>query len=168
MTQEDPWFFEERAVAFASLVLTKRRDVLVGPHAGTDPAVDLLVAIRTAGHSTRRRLFGVRMVEYMDLPNIRDVDERVAAHFSGNHCEVRFPVCVFAIGVRKPEGIYRWVVEPVVEDGRALLRRDVEANWQSRDEPGAARLIDRVNAWYDALHGGPTPKTRGRRSKEEA
>jgi hypothetical protein len=153
MTKEDPWFFEERAIAFASLLLTKRRDVLVRPHAGTDRGVDLLVEIPTAGNSAQRRFFGVQMVEYLDLPDVRDVDERVAPAFSGDHCEVRFPLCIFAIGVRKPEGIYRWVVEPAVEDGKALLRRDAETNWHTLDEPGAARLIDRVNAWYDALSG---------------
>jgi hypothetical protein len=81
--------------------------------------------------------------------------------------DASLPLCVFVIGVRKPEGVYRWAVEPAVEEGRALLRRDTEGKWQALDETGAARLISQVNAWYDALNGGPTPRTQGRHAKVE-
>jgi hypothetical protein len=165
MTKQDPWFFEERAVAFAKLVLTKQHDVR--PYAGTDMAIDLLVQIGPATNSTRR-LFGVQIVAFMDLPDIQDMDERVDSHLGRDPLEASLPICVFVIGVRKPEGIYRWVVEPVVEDGRALLRRDVEANWQPLDEAGAARLIGQVNAWYDARNGGSTSTPRARHSKAES
>jgi hypothetical protein len=159
MTKQDPWFYEERAVAFAKLVLTKQHDVR--PYAGTDMAIDLLVEIRANGNS-RRRLFGVQLVAYMDLPDVKDADEdeRVLSHLGRNSFEAEFPICVFVIGVRNPEGIYRWVVEPVIEDSRALLRRDVATDWDPLDEAGAARLIGRVNAWYDALDGGSTPRVR--------
>jgi hypothetical protein len=122
MTKQDPWFFEERAMAFASLVLTKHEDVLVRPHAGADMGIDLLVEVRTTGKS-RRRLFGVQMIPYMDLPDMKNADERVLSHLGRNSMEADLPLCAFVIGVRKPEGTYRWVVEPVVEDGRAVLHR---------------------------------------------
>lgn len=165
MTNEDPWFFRERALAFSSLVLTKVPDVKV-QHVDRDMAIDLLVEVLKDGRSTSR-YFGVQIVPYMDLPNIQDADERVLSHLGRNPFEAGLPLCVFVIGVRKPEGIYRWAVEPVVADGRALLLRDGETDWQPLDEAGAARLIGQVNAWYDALNGGSTPKPRGRHSKTE-
>jgi hypothetical protein len=166
MMKKDPWFFQERAVAFASLVLTKQNDVIVRAHAGHDIAVDLLVEIRADGNSPQR-LFGVQIVPYMDLPDIRDANERVLSHFPGDHLESQMPICVFVIGIRKPEGIYSWGVEPVIDDGRAVLHRDVEKNWQPLDEAGSVRLIGQVNAWYDALNGGCTPFSRGQHSKIE-
>jgi hypothetical protein len=164
MTEQDPWFIEERAFAFASLVLTKRNDVIVQAHAGRDIAIDLLAEILKDGKSTLR-FFGAQVIGYLDLPDIQNADERVLSHLGRDPFEAGLPICAFVIGVRKPEGIYRWVVEPVIDDGRALLHREVESNWQNLDEAGAARLIGQVNAWYDALNGGSTPKTRARHSK---
>ena len=167
MTKQAPWFVEERAVAFASLMLTSGHDVLVKAQTNAGRAIDLLVEVLKDGKSTLR-FFGVHLVADLDLPNIQTANELVLVHLSGGASEAAFPLCVFAIGVRKPEGIYRWTVEPIVEDGRALLRRDGEANWQTMDEAGTARLIGQVNAWYDALNGVSTPKTRGHRSKTKS
>jgi hypothetical protein len=166
MTKQDPWFLEERVFAFASLLLTNRHDAIVRARAGSDMAVDLLVEILKNGASTLRFL-GVQIVEYMDLPTIEDADEGVRSRLSEHPLEAKVPVCVFVIGVRKPEGIYRWVVEPVIDGGRAVLRRDTNGTWQPLDEAGAARLLDQVNAWYDALNGGPAPKARGRHARAE-
>jgi hypothetical protein len=162
MTKQDPWFFEERAVAFASLVLTKRGDVKVHAQAGGDRAIDLLVEVRKGGRSTLR-FFGVQILPCMDLPDAPGADERALAHPPS---DAAFPICVFMIGVRQPEGIYRWALEPVVDAGQAALRRAEGGAWHRLDEAGAARLIDQVNAWYDARNNGDvTPQPRGRRSK---
>ena len=59
MKKQEPWFIEERGVAFASLVLTKHNDVR--PYAGRDMALDLLVELLKGGKSTRR-FFGVQLV----------------------------------------------------------------------------------------------------------
>lgn len=166
MTKEDPWFFQMRAEAFASLVLTKHGKALVQPQAGTDSAVDLLVELLKNGKSTSR-CFGVQLVAYMDLPNIQNAAEVVLAHFPTNHSEAKFPICIFVIGVRKPEGIYSWAVEPVIEDSGVVLHWNLEANWQTLDEAGAARLLGQVNAWYDALEVSWMPKARHQRSNRE-
>ena len=59
------------------------------------------------------------------------------------------------------------LVEPVVDDGRAFLQHNVAVNWHTLDEAGAERLISQVDAWYDALNGGPTPEPSGRQVKPE-
>ena len=166
MTKPDRWFMDERAFAFASLVLTKRNDVVVRAHAGTDMAIDLLVEVLKDGKSTLR-FFGVQLVAYLDLPNSQHADERVLSHLPRERFESTLPLCVFVIGVRKPEGIYRWYVEPVVEDGRRVLKTEVKPSWQTLDEAGVARLIGQVNAYYDAPDGGSPPKPRGRHLKTE-
>jgi hypothetical protein len=166
MTKQDLWFIEERAIAFASLVLTKHNDVSVRPHAGTDMALDLLVEVLKDGKSTLR-FFGAQVVGDIDLPDSQEADDLVLSHPGSKSFEAMLPICVFVIGVRKPEGIYRWVVEPFVDAGRALLQRDVKETWQTLDEAGAARLIGQVNAWYDAFNGSAAPKTRDRHAKIE-
>ena len=167
MTKQATWFLEERANAFASLVLTKHKNVKVQPYAGTDMAVDLLVEILKDGKPSLR-FFGVQIVSSMDLPNGRGADSRVLSHLGRDPFEAALPLCVFVIGVRKPEGIYRWTAEPVIDRGRAVLRRNAEASWHTLDEAGAARLIEQVDAWYDALNGGPAPKGHGRQPRTDS
>ena len=167
MVKQDPWFFEERAVAFASLVLTQGNNVRVQPYVGRDMAIDLRVEALEDGKSTLR-FFGVQVVPYLDLPNIEIADERVLSHLGRDLFEASLPLCIFVIGVRKPEGVYRWTVEPVVEGGRATLHRAPKATWHPLDESGANRLIGQVNAWYDALNRDSLPKTRGRHTKSRS
>ena len=170
MMKQEPWFIEERAFAFASLVLTKGNDVAVRPYAGRDIAIDLLVEILKGGKSTTR-FFGAQMVAYLDLPTIQNAGEGVLSHLGRDPFEAGLPLCVFVIGVRKPEGLYRWVVEPVVDNGRAILQprvltqRDLQAKWQTLDDAGAGRLIAQVNAYYDALNACSSAKPGGRNSK---
>jgi hypothetical protein len=166
MSKQEPWFLEERAIAFASLLLTKRNGVQVRSHAGSDMGIDLLVEVLKDGKPAMR-FFGVQLVPYLDLPDARTADERVLSHTGRDPSAATLPICVFVIGVRKPDGIYRWVVEPAIQEGRALLVRDAEPDWQVLDETGVARLIDQVNAWYDVLQGNLTPKRpEGRATKK--
>jgi hypothetical protein len=164
MAKQEPWFIEERAKWFASLVLTKGNDVKVQPYAGSDTGLDLLVEVLKEGRPTMR-FFGVQLVPYRDLPKLQNTDGRSLSGRGRDRFEAALPLCVFVIGVRKPEGVYRWVAEPAVEDGRAVLRHETGANWEPLDEAAAARLVGQVNAWYDAVNGGPTPILRGRDSK---
>src|SRR5262245_38279170 len=139
MTKQEPWFIDERAFAFASLVLTKGHDVTVRPYAGHDMGIDLLAEILKDGKSALR-FFGAQLVGYLDLPTIPNADERVLSHLGRDPFEAGLPLCVFVIGVRKPEGLYRWVVEPIVDRGRARLRphvftqREVQEKWQPLDD----------------------------------
>jgi hypothetical protein len=131
--KQDPWFFEQRALAFAKVVLTKHHDVR--PLAGTDWGLDLVFEIPANGGS-RRRLFGVRIVSFMDLPDTSDIDEQARSRRARNPAIIEFPICDLVIGVRKPEGMYRWDIEPVVDEGRALLSLNRDADWQPLDDGG--------------------------------
>lgn len=159
MAKQAPWFVEERGIAFVSLVLTKHHDVRVESYAGRDMAIDLRVEILKKGKPTLR-FFGAQLVPFMDLPKMRNADERVLSHLGRDPFEAELPICVFVIGARKPEGIYRWIVEPVIKDGQALLNRNAEAKWQPLDEDNAGRLIAQVDAWYDVRNANSAPKTR--------
>jgi len=172
MTKQDPWFFEVRAEAFVSLMLTKHNDVKVVPDTGPlhDMALNLRVEILKGGKSISR-FFYAQLIAHLDLPDMQNVEAGVRSHgltLERNAVEELAPICVFVIGVRKPEGIYRWSVEPVIVDGQASLNECSKSNWQTLDEQGADRLISQVNAWYDARNGGSTPKSQCQHSKIES
>lgn len=172
MKKDEPWFFQERAFAFAALVLTSNDDVKVESYVGRDINIELLAEILRNGKPTKR-FFGAELVGYMDLPTIENADEGVLGpHLArGDRFEDELPLCVFVVGVRRLEGLYRWVVEPVVENGRAFLEghaptcSDVKKMWQKLDDAGARRLIAQVNVYYDAVPGGASPQRRRRVSK---
>jgi hypothetical protein len=166
MTKQEPWFVEERARWFASLVLTNHKDVKVKPYAGTDMPINLLVEVLEDGSSTLR-LFGVQVVGCTDLPDAQEADELVISHVGRRPVESNLPICAFVINVRKPEGIYRWVVEPVADDGRSVLQRPGKANWQPLDEAGVAHLIAQVHAWYDARNGASPARSPGQQMQAE-
>src|SRR5262249_2806070 len=108
MTKQRPWFFKERAEAFASLMLTTGNNATNRPQVnGPDRGTDLLVEILKDGKPTLR-FFGVRLVAVMDLPEMKSADERALLHSEWDPHEAGLPICVFVIGVRKPEGVFRW------------------------------------------------------------
>jgi hypothetical protein len=170
MTQdgEAPWFFDERAAAFVKLALTTRDDVRVRPSAGADDAARLLFEILKDGKPTLR-FFGAQFVPYMDQPPpIEKADERVLTCLRKAPAGAGLPICVFVVEVRTLESLYRWAIEPVVQEGRALLQERRTGDWHPLDEAEVASLIGQVNAYYDALNGSPPPKPRGRRPKTES
>lgn len=167
MPKQEPWFIEERAFAFASLALTKHHEVAVRPYAGRDMAINLLAEILKDGKSTLR-FFGAQLVGYLDLPNIETANEYVRSHLGRDPFEAGLPICALVVGVRKPEGLFQWVLEPTVDDGRAILQphvltqREVQAKWRPLDDTGAEGLVAQVNAYYDALNAGTLPNPSGR------
>lgn len=168
MSKENPWFFDERAVAFAMVVLTKHDNVKARRYAGRDMNIHLLCEILKDGKSTEpeKRYFGVQLIPYMDVPS--PLERPVFSHLGRDSFEAGLPICAFVIGIRKPEGIFRWVVEPIIEDGKPTLHRDAETDWQPLDEEGVTRLIGQVNAWYDTIQEEAPPKPRGRRTKTKS
>jgi len=172
MTQQQPWFIDERAFAFASLVLTQGNDVAVRPFAGRDISIDLLAEVLKDGKSTAR-FFGAQVIGYLDLPSLARVDERVHSHLGRDPFEAGLPLCAFVIGVRIPEGIFRWVIEPIVDGGRArlqahvLTQREAQASWQALDDGAVVRIVEQVNAYYDTLNGRTAPSVNARVSTLE-
>ena len=94
----------------------------------------------------------------LDVPEVAQAERYVLSHpklAKGTSV----PFCVFAIGVRGPEGRYRWVAEPVIEEGRAYLDTHPRPQWVDLNEEAAAALVRRVSEWYDALQATLTPNT---------
>lgn len=70
MNKTEPWFVMERTKAFASLLLTTRKDLVIQPHQDdSDDGVDLLVEVIKDGKPTLR-FFGVQLIGCTALPNI--------------------------------------------------------------------------------------------------
>lgn len=164
MQPTDPYYYRVRAVAFAGLALTEQGNAAVKEYAGRDMAIDLLVEVLKNQKSTLR-FFGVQLLAEMDLPTGEEAEKRVLSHPGREPNEAALPLCVVFVGVRKPEGIFRWTVEPVVEEGRALLRPNALPTWEPFDARAAAQLIAQVDAWYDARSAATDPPPRGRRAR---
>jgi hypothetical protein len=161
MTKQDPWFYEERAFAFASLALTEVKDVAIRTRPGTDLSLDILVELLRKGQSTLR-FFGVQLKPYLDLPEPDKVDHDPGLPADWDPLEAAFPVCLFVIGVREPNGIYRWLAEPVIRDGHAELQAGATNSWHRIDKTEITRLIRQVRDWYDA-RGGTSKQPRSSR-----
>jgi hypothetical protein len=157
MTEQEPWFVQERAVAFASLILTEQDNVSVRHQDGSE-AMDLLAEVRLYGKSTLR-FFGVKLLAAVNL-----ADAKAMALPPKAMEGVTLPVCIFVIGAAEPEGVWAWALEPVVEEAGAALRLCVLGDWQPLGRDTAAQVVKRVNAYYDALAGKQPARTRGRAS----
>jgi hypothetical protein len=164
MSQPDPWFYRLRSVACASLALTKSGEARVQSQAGPETEIGLLVELLRKGKSTLR-IFAVRIIAGMDLPSVEEAESQLPSQLRREAAGAALPLCVFLIGVRQPEGLCRWLVEPVVEDGQASLRRNPEPTWQPLDDAVVNRLLAQVNTWYDALNGPSEAEPRGRTVK---
>lgn len=163
MPKQQPWFIAERSLAFASLLLTRGDRVAVRASPGHDQRIDLLAELLNGGKPTLR-FFGAQLIGYLDLPPIESADEHVHSH---PHSMPGLPVCAFVIGVRNLDGLYRWVVEPTVADGRGVLRHQAQPDWRPLDDAGVDRIVTEVSGYYDALSAGATwerPRGRGART----
>lgn len=162
MANNEAWFIEERAGRFASFLLTKNEDVVLRDftvrfRSDRAAVIDFLAEVRQ-GRKPTMRFFGVQLLGWLSLPSTPSPDQELMERLPGERFDVTLPLCLFLIDVRKPEGSYRWVVEPVIQDGRPVLIRSKESEWQALDEPGVERLIRQVNEWYDALQSSVVPK----------
>ncbi|MGL4553389.1 MAG: hypothetical protein ACRC33_19655 [Gemmataceae bacterium] len=148
MTDQEPWFYTERAEAFASLALTEVRDVSVRPYAGTDMAIDLRVELLRGGKPTWQ-FIAVYLIPYLDQMPPDSADRCVPCSLGRDPVEAQWPVCAFLIEIRKLNGVFRWVREPAVRDGRAELIDGEKDSWHPIDTANITRLIEQAREWYD-------------------
>ena len=149
MPVKDPWFVGERAYAFSALLLTSHGELVVQQQRGTDDGIDLLVEVLKNGKRAMR-VFGVQLKGCLSLPSL---DETGDSFGSGNlgQAEYDLPVCAFLIDVKKNEGYFCWVVEPIVEDEEPSLERCREPRWKPLNAQALKIIVGRVAEWYDAL-----------------
>lgn len=156
MNRDMAAFYAERAEILGGVYLTRRDDLRVSRIAYPDAGLNLLVTLVRDGVSTGR-VFGVQ-VEAREEPISRtlDIDSASSRSSVRRVADVPFPVCQFLFSMSDDAGYYRWLKEPADAPARAPgLRVAHDATWAVLDAEGTARIVDAVNAWYDAQ-----PRTR--------
>lgn len=143
-------FFAERAELLAFIHLTRRDDLAVDRLASSDSGVDFLVTL-VQGGVPNGRMFGVQ-VNACEGSVGRPPDLHPGGGLSIREvADVPLPVCLFVFTMSDDRGYYAWLKEPDVADARApVLRPMDEARWNELDLAGLGRIVDSVNAWYDA------------------
>src|SRR5215207_1319589 len=148
MSAPQPWYLTKRAEALAVVHLTRRDDLRVERNV-FDHGPELLVSIirdgvltgRQFGVALKARVSGARPPR-MDKPSLHRARER--------YRDVPFPVCLFLFFMEDDAGFFRWIVEPEVHAGEARLERDTQLSFDPLTDAALGRIVDGVNAWYDA------------------
>src|SRR5258707_1289461 len=142
MRKTEPWFYRERALALASLLLTSRTDVAV-QHADGSTGMDIVAEVLKNAERSRR-FFGVQVRGVKSLPSNGHV------RFSKMELSA-MPVCAFLYDVRKNAGVFRWLAEPIVEAGEPKLIELDHGAWSRLDESALDKIVAAVARWYEAL-----------------
>lgn len=147
---KQPWFVGERAMALASLLLTSRQDVAVRQLTGDDTGIDILAEVsKDAGKPGR--CFGVQVVGRLELPDVPSADLGPRPMRRKQLLGFTMPLCAFLFDVRSNRGFFRWIIEPVLDEGEPRLARQPSNEWTRLDERVIGDIVDRVVDWYDAL-----------------
>lgn len=150
MTRDMERFIAERAENLAVVCLTRRDDLLVSRTSTSDSGLGLLVTVRRDGVPTGR-VFGVETKARMEAlrePGAARV--RPTAAESRRFQDIAFPVCVFLFTMGDDQGYYRWLQEPVIGPNRQPALRMTDNGWTALDNGALARIVEAVDAWYDA------------------
>jgi hypothetical protein len=152
MAKKPPWYIEQRGQALAVLLLTDRSDLRIRSGDSSDAGPDLVVEITKDGRPTQR-LFGVRLKGVTSSPSEKEASRLLAALPAAPEAsEFTFPVCGFLFDVKRNDGFYAWLVEPVVSgDGKPGLEPVADLRAMRLGAAEIDSIVDRVNRWYDAL-----------------
>src|SRR4051812_26580929 len=127
------WFAAARAKALAVVLLTRRDDLEVEETSG-DMGPDFTVRIKSPDGSGPCS-FGVLLRSTLSPVTIKQANARLRPTLNGlpREGEVLMPVSVFYYPVKDDQGYYTWGHEPVIERGRAKLRRQGETDCRALD-----------------------------------
>jgi hypothetical protein len=151
MIGNDTRLIERRAEQLAVVYLTRRSDLDVSVLPEHN-AVDILVTLRVRGQDTGRR-FGVNVTAIG--PDSSDPIQAQSSHVrrAGGRQAQTFPVCAMMIDVVRNAGFWRWLQEPILEKGQALLlshAEDISSPLRDLTASELNMIVDLVNRWYDS------------------
>ncbi len=153
MTFQTESFVADRARALAMVLLT-RRDDLVVTERKDETGLDYDVYVRTDARAGVRS-FGVLVKATMTPVTADQANKQLKSTMAkvGSTGPFMYPVCLFYFTARDDKGYYAWAYEPVVgKDGVPTLKHHAEARCHALGDESLARIIERVNEWYDAYY----------------
>jgi hypothetical protein len=144
----------ERSRALATLLLTRRSDVVV-QDVSEDIGVDLVA--RLASGKAGLRQFGIELRYVLEPVTADHANKVIRPTLRSHHAygPFPFPVVIFFFTMRDNGGWYTWVADPVVQaDGTARLPLRTDPDCQPLDEQAIDQIVERVDRWYDAHYEG--------------
>jgi hypothetical protein len=151
MTDQKPWYFEERAEQLAIMLLTRLEGVQVS-RMGADPGVDLLVTIDSQ-HSAGR-LFGVEVKatkKMSSLVNSNGILKRdLATRLEKATKHYTFPVGVLIVEVISDAARFGWILKP--EAGQAIYTGNIHTQVATKEV--MRRSLEEVKRWYQRRAAG--------------
>lgn len=144
-------FLAERAGDLAFLRLTRRGDLVVNRVMSPDASVDFLVTVTRDGVPTGR-MFGVQVTAREGLVSrVADLATAIEPAQSGAVADATIPFCVFVFTMSDDRGYFRWLREPAIAARRKpVLRAATGMGWAELDDLALDRMVDAVDAWYEA------------------
>jgi hypothetical protein len=142
---------EKRARALATILLTRRNDLLI-EEVQDDIGQDYIVRFHTKGKDGLRE-FGVGLKGTLTAATKDDADGvlRPVMQEKKRYGPFLRPVCLFLFAMENDAGWYTWVEEPMEKAGKVLLRSCAEPDCHQLDKRALKEIIDHVDAWHDAI-----------------
>ena len=146
---KDPWFVEQRSEALATLLLSRRDDVVVREVDKHDSGVDLTVLLREDNEITPK-YFVVQIKGTTDLEG-REWMKGVSHLFAFEEKQHYVPSCIFVVDVRANKIVYSWIAEPSTVDDKAVLKLHNIGNYRDLTLEEVDKIVQQVRDWYDVL-----------------
>lgn len=144
-------FLEERARALATIVLT-RRDDLVVRETKSETGLDLHVSV-VREDKPMRLTFGVLLRSVISSVTAQEADKLLGptmGQFQGMR-KFTYPVCLLFFSMREDRAFFSWLAEPVVAGGVPKLVHRVRADCAELTDETLNNAVERIVEWYDAV-----------------
>jgi hypothetical protein len=152
LEQKRQIFVAKRARALATMLLTRREDLLI-EEVKDDIGLDYIVRFHTEGKEGLREL-GIALRGGLAALTKGQADKVLGRDFQQLRRYGPFlrPVCLFFFTMANDGAWSTWVAEPIArEDGKPLLRSCDKPDCRQLDKGALKELIEQVDLWYDAL-----------------
>lgn len=144
-------FMMRRARAVATVLLTGRDDLMMTDMpagAGVDLLVSILKEKTVPSHQFGIILKGTVTV----LRSARAASRALNSMMDGAEAvATSIPLCIFFFNMTGNDGFYAWQVEPALVGDLPKLRHPSPLACEPLDDRALQAIIDRVDAYYDAL-----------------
>ena len=144
-------FLSERVRALATVILTRRGDLIV-VETKKDTGLDFHVQIERED-KPMRLTFGILLrgvPSSVTAEHANKVLRPTMGQFQGMR-KFTYPVCLFFFTMREEQAYFSWLAEPVVSGGSPKLVHHQTANCVPLTDELLGRVVEQVVAWYDAV-----------------
>jgi hypothetical protein len=139
------------------MLLTRRDDLLI-EEVKDDIGLDYIVRFHSKGNAGLRE-FAVQVMGVWPATTKDDAEQALRPSLQKvKRCGPFLrPVCLFFFTMENDGAWYTWVAEPIeAEGGNPVLRSPDAPDCRPLDKKSLKEIIERVDAWHDAIFRGLT------------